>query len=411
MNVKIFFQRNLKFGKRLIQLHHWNAVLFLVLSITGFILFSTSFRSALPAMRVWIKDVHVWIGIIFCLPFLFYLPKMAKHIGTLRKKKNHRINLYIVLGIILLLIISGLELTYHRQFPPILSSVSLFVHDVATWFGVPYAIYHSVTRSRWFKKLSEKKPAEKSSLEPMIIDENNPIYRRRTFLKLLSGSIIAIAFLPSFTNWIKPFMPASTKKKTPVPGTNDFSPLPDPNAKSSPPIGGGKKGDFRYYTVTEMPELDSHNWSLAVDGLVDRKKTYNWGQFVQVQRDVQVSDFHCVTGWSVYNCTWEGIPLKQLLTEAGIKKGAKYVKFYSADGVYTDTLTIKQAMMNDVMVAMLLDGQLIDQKNGGPVRLIIPKMYAYKSVKWLNRIELIADEHTGYWEERGYSKNAWVKSL
>jgi DMSO/TMAO reductase YedYZ molybdopterin-dependent catalytic subunit len=187
--------------------------------------------------------------------------------------------------------------------------------------------------------------------------------------------------------------------------------LPDPNAKSAPPIGGGRKGEFRYYTVTEVPKLNNQNWSLAVDGLVDRKKTYNWGQFVQVQRDVQVSDFHCVTGWSVYNCTWEGIPLKKLLSEAGVKKGAKYVKFYSADGVYTDTLTIKQAMMNDVMVAMLIDGQLIDQQNGGPVRLIIPKMYAYKSVKWLNRIELIADEHTGYWEERGYSKNAWVKGI
>jgi hypothetical protein len=410
MNVKIFFQRKLKFGKRLIQLHHWNAVLFLLLSISGFILFSSSFRTALPAFRVMVKNGHIWIGIIFCLPLLFYVPKMGKHLKTLRKKKNHRINLYVVLVILLLLILSGLELTFHREFQPIVSTVALFVHDAATWFGVPYAIYHSLTRSRWFQKLSEKKQAEQSALEPMVIDNENPIYRRRTFLKLLSGGIIAAVFWPSFSSWIKPFLPVDGTKRN-VQKPEDFSPLPDPNTKSSPPIGGGRKGDFRYYTVTEVPQLDDQNWSLAIDGLVDRKKTYNWGQFVQVQRDVQVSDFHCVTGWSVYDCTWEGIPLKKLLQEAGIKKGAKYVKFYSADGVYTDTLTIKQAMMNDIMVAVLLDGSLIGQQNGGPVRLIIPKMYAYKSVKWLNRIELIADEHTGYWEERGYSKNAWVKGV
>ncbi len=129
----------------------------------------------------------------------------------------------------------------------------------------------------------------------------------------------------------------------------------------------------------------------------------------KLKRDVQVSDFHCVTGWSVYSATWEGIPLKTLLRQAGVKKEAKYVKFYSADGVYTDTLSLDQAMLEDVMVAVLIDGELITEKNGGPVRLIVPEMYAYKSVKWLNRVEVIDYEHIGYWEKRGYSQEAWVK--
>ncbi|MBW7459944.1 molybdopterin-dependent oxidoreductase, partial [Paenibacillus sepulcri] len=162
------------------------------------------------------------------------------------------------------------------------------------------------------------------------------------------------------------------------------------------------------YTVTQIPSFNNSNWSFAVDGLVDKKMNYNWEQFVKLARKVQVSDFHCVTGWSVYSNTWEGIPLKQFLKEAGVQQQAKNVKFYSGDGVYTDSLTLEQADMDDVMVAVLHDGKPIPSDLGGPVRLIVPKMYAYKSVKWLNRIELIPDEHIGYWEQRGYSNDAWV---
>jgi DMSO/TMAO reductase YedYZ molybdopterin-dependent catalytic subunit len=147
-----------------------------------------------------------------------------------------------------------------------------------------------------------------------------------------------------------------------------------------------------------------------VDGLVEKKLQFTWEQFVKLKRSVQVSDFHCVTGWSVYHNTWEGIPLRTILAEAGVKAEAQYIKFYSGDGVYTDALSLEQVQveMSDVMVAVMHDGQPIPSDLGGPVRLIVPAMYAYKSVKWLIRIELIADNHTGYWEKRGYSNDAWV---
>ena len=409
MNVRLFFQRKLNFGKRLIRLHHSNAILFLVVSITGFMLFSSSFRSIIPSVRVWIRDLHIWIGVILCLPLIFYLPKMKKHLRTLQKKEKNRRNLYRIFTILLLLIVSGFLLTFHRQFPPYISSLSLFVHDITTWMGVPYAIYHSITRSIWFNRIGKGKQPENILQKPFIIDDLNPIYKRRTFLKVLSGSLIAITFLPGFTKWIKSYLPA--KVKTGITGGNQLTPLPEPSPNSSPPIGGGKRGEFRYFTVTEVPYLTNENWDFTIDGLVETKKQFHWSEFVQLQRDVQVSDFHCVSGWSVNNITWEGIPLKKLLENAGIKKEAKYVKFHSADGVYTDTLSIKQAIEEDIMVAMLLDGKLIDHQNGGPVRLIVPKMYAYKSVKWLNRIELIKDKHIGYWEERGYLENAWVGKI
>jgi sulfoxide reductase catalytic subunit YedY len=160
--------------------------------------------------------------------------------------------------------------------------------------------------------------------------------------------------------------------------------------------------------VTEIPSFSSDTWKFAISGLVANPQTYSWSQFLEIPRKVQVSDFHCVTGWSVYHVTWEGIPLSQLLDAAKVDGKARFVKFYSGDGVYTDTLTLEQAQMEDVIVAVLMDGKPIPQKLGGPVRLVVPKMYAYKSVKWLQGIELIEREHIGYWEARGYDIDAWV---
>jgi methionine sulfoxide reductase catalytic subunit len=407
VNLKILFQRNLKFGQKLIQLHHYNAILFFILSLTGLLLFSSTFRSTFPSIRVLIKDIHVWIGIISCIPLLYYFPKMKKHVKSLSKRKNNRTNLRLVVMILIVLIISGFLLVFHRKIPPIVSSWALNIHDVATWVGLPYVIYHSVTRSKWFKHLEKRINKVEIKEEPMLIEDGNPIYKRRTFLRLLGGSMIMLMFFPVITRWFQLNF-TSVSEKASISNGNQFSPTPLPSVKSAPPIGGGRKGEFRYYTVTEIPKLNDKNWSFTIDGLVNKSSTYKWDQFVQLKRDVKVSDFHCVTGWSVYSVTWEGIPLNTLLRQAGVKKEAKYVKFYSADGVYTDTLSLDQAMLADVMVAVLIDGERITEKNGGPVRLIVPKMYAYKSVKWLNRVEVIDYEHIGYWEKRGYSQDAWV---
>ncbi|UFT98191.1 molybdopterin-dependent oxidoreductase [Radiobacillus kanasensis] len=401
MSWKTFFSRRLSFGLRLTRLHHANAFLFLLLSVTGLLLFSTFYRSQFPSSRVWIKDIHIWIGIISILPLMFYAPKMSKHFLTLRKKPNHRINLFFIMVLLITLILSGLVLTFHRYFPSFFNTTALFIHGVTTWIGVPYAIYHSLTRSQWFNRLSKSKHQQQ---DPKFFTEDLPIYRRRSFLKMATGSVLAVVFAPTIWKWLRPYLPESLR--TTAPEENNMVPLPKP--AHAEPIGGGREGEFRYYTVTEMPTFTNENWSFTIDGLVDTAKTYHWEEFVKLKRTVQVHDFHCVTGWSVYNITWEGIPLKEMLERAGIQKKANYVKFYSGDGIYTDSLTIRQALNYDMMVAVLMDGELIPQKSGGPVRLITPEMYAYKSVKWLNRIELIEEEHIGYWEQRGYAQDAWV---
>lgn len=394
-------------GKLLIRLHHSNAILFFLLSLTGLILFSSSFRSTFPSIRVWMKDFHIFAGFISCLPLLLYFPFMKRHVKTLRAKKNHLINLKLVLTVLLILVTSGILLTFHRQLPPIVSSWALLLHDVATWVGLPYVMYHSITRSKWFKRLEKQSQKVEIKEGPKLLESGYPNYTRRTFLRKLTGGLIALIFLPAVSKWLGINFDL-LKDDSSVSNSPTFSPLPKPNIDSAPPIGGGRKGEFRYYTVTDVPKLDDKNWSFTIDGLVEKQSNYNWNQFIQLNRDVQVSDFHCVTGWSVYAITWEGIPLRTLLEQAGVKKEAKFVKFYSADGVYTDTLSVNEAMSYDIMVAMLIDGELISENNGGPVRLVVPKMYAYKSVKWLSRIELIDYEHIGYWEERGYPQEAWV---
>ncbi|MCA0972518.1 molybdopterin-dependent oxidoreductase [Halobacillus litoralis] len=410
MDKSIFYKRQQKFGQKLKQLHHWNALFFTFLALTGLLLVSSDFRQWLPQVRIWVKDSHIWIGFISLLPLLFYTPKMVKHLKTLRKRKNNRTNLYVVLSILGALIVSGILLTFQRELNPGLSSFALIVHDIMTWVGVPYLIYHSITRSQWFKAI-EKRRAEEKENKRMVIEDSNPIMNRRTFLRRGTGAGIVIVFSPFIYQWAKPYLnlPSGPPPPSEMPLTEAFSPLPTPAPKSKPPIGGGRTGEFRYYTVTQMPTITDDNFSFTIDGLVDQVQEWDWESFVGINRGVQVANFYCVTGWSVFDVTWEGIKLSDLLKRAGVKDKATHVKFYSQDGVYTDSLTLDQAMDDDVMVAMLIDGELIPNRNGGPVRLIVPRMYAYKSVKWLNRIELIDEEHIGYWQQRGYGQDAWVK--
>jgi len=102
------------------------------------------------------------------------------------------------------------------------------------------------------------------------------------------------------------------------------------------------------------------------------------------------------------------LKVSDLLALTGVRPEARYVKFYSADGQYADALTLEQANLPDVMIVLLMDGRPIPRVLGGPARLIVPKMYAYKAVKWVNRIELIDQPYLGYWEYHGFETDAWV---
>ncbi|RAP74045.1 molybdopterin-dependent oxidoreductase [Paenibacillus montanisoli] len=398
------------YGKKLVSLHSWNGWIVVILALTGLILFQGLWRGILGEGRVIIRYVHIVVGIASLIPVLYYLALAGKHWKQLKGKRLQKANVLIVLGLLVGWLLSGLLLWQFKAVGPAWSNNALYVHDVLTWTGLPYIIYHSLTRLKWLKephRRTIKTGSAREGLHPAAKPE--AVMSRRAFIRTVVGAGIAVAVGPSFLKWLGNQMsPGAQLDEVIQADANNLIPAPKPLPASSPPIGGGSRGSFRIYTVTPIPAFDNSNFTFIIDGLVEKPQQWNWEQFVALKREAQVSDFHCVTGWSVLGNTWEGIKLKDFLKMAGVKPSAKTVKFYSGDGVYTDSLTLEQADMDDVMVAVLHDGKPIPSDLGGPVRLIVPKMYAYKSVKWLNRIELIEGNHTGYWEERGYDTDAWV---
>jgi DMSO/TMAO reductase YedYZ molybdopterin-dependent catalytic subunit len=166
---------------------------------------------------------------------------------------------------------------------------------------------------------------------------------------------------------------------------------------------------WRIYTVAAtMPRFDPLTWRLTVDGLVERPLSLDIEQLRALPRAEQVSTFHCVTGWTVGNVHWAGVRFHDLLALARPAAEAKALTFTSAESPYTDTLTLDQAELKDVMLAYGMNGKPLSRPHGAPVRVVIPDMYGYKNVKWVERITLTRAPEVGYWEQNGYDVDAWV---
>lgn len=180
----------------------------------------------------------------------------------------------------------------------------------------------------------------------------------------------------------------------------------DPTGFSALLPGGG---GWRYYTVTGgYPRKTESAYQLRVGGLVDTPFTIGFDELLAMKPTRLDRDFQCVTGWRVDNVKWTGVRLADLLDRAGVKAQGTAIKFGSFDGVYTESLTLDQARRQDVIVAYELEGSKISTDHGGPVRLYVAPMYGYKSIKWLDRIDVTEKVIPGYWEERGYDIDAWV---
>lgn len=168
-------------------------------------------------------------------------------------------------------------------------------------------------------------------------------------------------------------------------------------------------GRFRIYTVTSgYPKRSVADYRLTVDGFVERPLDLSYAALLERTPTHLTKDFQCVTGWRVEDVQWTGVRLADLLDEAGVQPTGTALRFWSFDGVYTESLTLEQARRGDVIVAYSMLGGDISRAHGGPVRLYVAPMYGYKSLKWLERIEVVDAVHPGYWEVRGYDVDAWV---
>jgi DMSO/TMAO reductase YedYZ molybdopterin-dependent catalytic subunit len=155
------------------------------------------------------------------------------------------------------------------------------------------------------------------------------------------------------------------------------------------------------------PQLQLEIYTLTVDGEVENTAKLSWNDFMQLPKTVSVSDFHCVEGWSVLDCKWEGVRIKDIEKLVKPREVARAVTFECADN-YTTSLFREEFSGDDVLLAYKLNGEVLDEGVGFPVRLIVPSKYAYKSALWVVRLRFTRNKELGFWERRGYSDSADV---
>jgi DMSO/TMAO reductase YedYZ molybdopterin-dependent catalytic subunit len=382
-------------AKRLERLHTWNGWNLLFLFVSGAILYWPALRGATAPIRVPLKYLHIASGLMSLVVLLQYSPLAAAHWQRLRQRIGQKANVILLSALLLGWGLTGVLLWFQRSLPPGWAETALLWHDRLTWFALPWALAHSVTR---YWKLR-------------LLPVNTPLREDRRVLLAGAAAVLGAVLWGRLGRALG--LPGLAS--APVAGdTNGSDHMPaDGSTFTLPPIEPKpaeitERGRFRVYTVTDIPKFDARTWRFTVSGLVNQPLTLSWDEFTQLPGTTQLNDFHCVTGWSVINVLWEGAKLADLLDKAGVKPEARFVKFISGDGVYTDSLDLSTARLGDVMLTWAMDGSPLPTALGGPVRLIVPEMYGYKSVKWLQAIQLTATEHVGYWEERGYPADAWL---
>jgi len=159
--------------------------------------------------------------------------------------------------------------------------------------------------------------------------------------------------------------------------------------------------------VPENPKVDLKSWELTVNGEVENPVTLDWKGLLAMPAHESGSDFHCVEGWSVANRRWFGVKFSALAELVKPKPEAKYVFFTCMDG-YTTCLALVDLLEDNVILAYKHDGEYLEESLGAPLRLVVPKKYAYKSAMWIERITFMKTKKLGYWEQRGYSDTADV---
>ncbi len=155
------------------------------------------------------------------------------------------------------------------------------------------------------------------------------------------------------------------------------------------------------------PQLSLETYTLTIDGEVENPVKLNWNDFMTLPKVVSDSDFHCVEGWSVLDCKWEGVSIHEIERLVKPKDVAKSITFECADS-YTTSLFREELFGDDVLLAYKLNGEVLEEGLGFPVRLVVPNKYAYKSALWVVRLRFTRGKELGFWERRGYSDSADV---
>lgn len=180
-----------------------------------------------------------------------------------------------------------------------------------------------------------------------------------------------------------------------------FRRRPDGPAGRLPPgqydVGGG----WPVLTAEATPQIQRESWTLRVDGLVDQPTAWTWDTVQQLPQSSYRGDIHCVTTWSKFDVAFGGVSVDDLLNAARPTAEARFMIAHSSTG-YTTNLPLADVTDGKAWVVWEYDGRPLTPEHGGPVRLLVPHLYFWKSAKWISRLELTAENQPGFWERNGY---------
>jgi DMSO/TMAO reductase YedYZ molybdopterin-dependent catalytic subunit/succinate dehydrogenase/fumarate reductase cytochrome b subunit len=237
---------------------------------------------------------------------------------------------------------------------------------------VAIGIYFALLRRHQIEQLSPVKAIHKE---------------RREVIAIIGGSIIALFSALYLNNPPKIGSGSSTPKGTLPPGQTEIEKLKV------------------LHTGIGVPPWDPDTWRFEVYGLVDNPISFTWEEFRALPSVTRISDFHCVTGWTKFDNKWEGVSFNSIKDIAKPRPNAKFATIECLRG-YTTSLPITALLHQDVLFAYRLDDQELPREHGGPLRLVVPQKYAYKSAKWVIKVKFTERQELGYWESRGYSNTA-----
>ena len=177
---------------------------------------------------------------------------------------------------------------------------------------------------------------------------------------------------------------------------------PDTYRDNRIPPGQSRTRKWPVLDASGLPQIDLANWRLEVFGLVENPLSLSLPELMALPQVKVFSDFHCVTRWSRLGNLWEGVATRAIAERVNIKPEAAFILAHAYDNGWTTNMPLENFLAEDALLTHTHDGQPISLEHGGPVRLMIPQLYAWKSAKWLRGIEFLSADKAGYWEHGGY---------
>jgi DMSO/TMAO reductase YedYZ molybdopterin-dependent catalytic subunit len=355
-----------KWPKYYIWLHNYSILSFILLMLTGLILYVPFLHVALIRYLSLIYDTHIFLGTLFFLSLFSPIIKKLPKVNRIRI-----VDWFMPIFFGMAIVLTGLSLWQISWFPAAIRETAFPWHGNLSYLLGIWFVLHGL-----FKAFGTKYP------ETNVTKKIDP--KRRQFLRWsvvgFVGGAIAMSPLSKLFTSRENLSTASQK---------DIHKFPE------------------YFTVTDnYPKVTLDKYRLKVDGLVTTPKSITFDQLKSLPVTKQTKNFQCVTGWTVSNVEWEGIHISELVSLVKPTSEASFITFYSADGAYTESLSLQEALESDVLLAYKMDRQPLLIEQGFPLRLVVPRMYGYKSIKWVNRVEFASSRIEGYWEQQGYPAEA-----